>query len=165
MIDEITGSLTKTLDYLRRLVADVPDELMTAQPFGAANHPAWVIGHLTYSFQLIGGEMGLPPWLPPNWEHQFGTGSLPTDSPDTYPTKPELLHLLADGAWRVCQRLSELGIHALYVPLPDARYRHVFPTLGYAVLHVLTSHAAVHVGQVSVWRRVAGLTPLTEVFH
>ncbi len=46
MIAEILRNYGLTLDYLRRLIADVPDERLTEQPAGAVNHPAWVIGHL-----------------------------------------------------------------------------------------------------------------------
>jgi hypothetical protein len=165
MIDETLGSFENTLDFLRRLVADVPEESMTCQPFGATNHPAWTIGHVLYSFQLIAGEMGLEAWLPVAWEKQFGTGSVPSATRADYPSKAELLALLADGERRIRERLVALGESGLAGPLPDVRYRHIFPTLGHAVLHVLTSHAAAHVGQVSVWRRVAGLGPLTEIFH
>lgn len=42
-------------------------------------------------------------------------------------------------------------------PLPDERYREVFPTLGHAVLHILTVHTAIHLGQISAWRRAMGL--------
>jgi hypothetical protein len=164
MIDELIDSCTKVVEFLQRLVIDVPEEMMTRQPHSAVNHPAWVIGHLIYSFQLIGGEMGLSSWLAPNWEQRFGTGSTPADALEAYPSKLELLELLSDAKQRVVRRVVELGIDGLSVPLPDVRHRHVFPTLGHAVLHVLTSHAAVHVGQISVWRRVAGLGPLSEAF-
>src|SRR5882672_9338514 len=97
MIDEIVRSYSLTLDYLRRLVADVPDNLMTRQMAGVINHPSWVIGHLTYSCQAIGGEMGITAWLPARWAELFGTGSLPVDRPDVYPNKAELLAALADG--------------------------------------------------------------------
>jgi hypothetical protein len=165
MIDEILGSFTKTLEFLQRLVADVPDQRLTHQPVGVVNHPAWIIGHLAYSFQLIGIEMGLKPWLPEYWDQKFGTGSMPGDTRDDYPSKADLLDRLSDGQRRVGDRLKSLGENDLAKPLPDVRLRPVFPTLGHAVLHVLTSHAAVHVGQLSVWRRAIGLEPLKEVFH
>lgn len=165
MINELLGSFSKTIEFLQRLVADIPDELLSVQSHGAVNHPAWVIGHLVYSCQLIAGEMGVEPWLALGWEQRFGTGSQPTDSRQAYPGKDELLTLLADAQQRVCRRVVELGIEGLAVPLPDVRYRHIHPTLGHAVFHVLTSHAAVHVGQVSVWRRVVGLGPLKDTFH
>jgi hypothetical protein len=40
----------------------------------------------------------------------------------------------------------------------------MFPTLGDAVLRILTSHAAVHVGQITVWRRALNLGPLKQSF-
>jgi hypothetical protein len=109
--------------------------------------------------------MGIRPWLHASWEQQFGTGSVPSEASGDYPSKAELLESLADGQRRIRERLAELGENGLAAPLPDVRFRPFFPTLGDAVLHVLTSHAGVHVGQVSVWRRVVGLGPLTEVFH
>jgi DinB superfamily len=64
MVSEVLNSYRLTLDYLRRLVADVPDADLTRQPGGVANHPAWVIGHLVFSCQALGGELGLAAWLP-----------------------------------------------------------------------------------------------------
>ena len=164
MVDEVLNSFHRTLDYLRRLVADVQEIDMALQPNHAANHPAWVIGHLVYSCQAIGGEIGLAPWLPTHWEELYGTGSNPTPIADNYPAKAELLAVLANAEEKLDQRLRELGDEGLNQPLPDKNYRSIFPTLGHAVVHVLTSHTAVHVGQVSVWRRAAGAKPLAESF-
>jgi len=164
MIAEVLNSYRLTLDYLRRLVADVPAEDLTRQPGGVVNHPAWVIGHLTYSCQALGEELELPAWLPDGWAERFKTGSVPVADTSAYPSKNALLVALADAEQRLASRLAALGEAGMAVPLPDARYRHVFPTVGHAVVHILTGHAAVHVGQVSVWRRAAGYTPLAEAF-
>jgi len=164
MVDEIIRSYARTLDYLRRLVDDIPDEFMARQTGGAVNHPAWILGHLIHSAQAIGGEIGLPPWLPSNWHRQFGTGSTPASDRSQYPKKATLLAALTDGQKRITERLNELGDQGLSGPLPDVRYREEFPTLGHAVLHILTSHAAIHVGQLTVWRRAVGLGPLQDVF-
>ena len=43
------------LDFLREQVADVAAPDMVAQPNEVMNHPARVIGHLTYACQLLGG--------------------------------------------------------------------------------------------------------------
>jgi len=150
------------LDYLRRLVADVPNDLLTRQPAGAVNHPAWVIGHLVYSCEAIGGEIGLTPWLASDWKSRFGTGSTPVEDRAAYPEKEALLAALRDGQRRLAERLTVVGNEGMAAPLPDVRYRSVFPTVGHAVLHILTAHAAGHVGQVTVWRRVMGLGALQE---
>jgi hypothetical protein len=164
MIDEVLRSCSLTLGYLQGLIADVPDEMMTRQSHHVVNHPSWVIGHLTYSCQAIGGEMGLDPWLPADWSKDFGTGSTPTDEPERYPKKASLLAALADGQKRLATRLSAIGEVGLQQPLSDEGHRPMFPTLGHAVTHILTSHAAIHVGQLTVWRRAVGLGPLTTSF-
>jgi hypothetical protein len=164
MIAEILRSFGLTLDYLNRLVADIPDEAMTKQTAGAVNHPAWVIGHLAFSCQAIGGEIGLAAWLPGDWKERFGTGSTPSEARAAYPSKNELLAALADGRRRLETRLREMSDAEMGKPLPDESHRAMFPTVGHAVLHILTAHAAVHVGQISVWRRVAGFWPLETPF-
>ena len=164
MIDEVLNSYRLTLEYLCRLIADVSESDFTCQPHGVVNHPAWVIGHLTCSCQSLAGELALEPWLPATWEGLFGTGSLPTPTPMAYPSKIDLLTALADGVVRISDRIAILGEQGMSIPLPDERFRATFPTVGHAVTHILTGHAAVHVGQVSVWRRAAGYPPLSEAF-
>jgi hypothetical protein len=136
---------------------------MTEQPAGVANHPAWTIGHLVYSCQQIGGEIGLEPWLAHDWGRRFGTGSVPVADPDTYPDKEALLVALADARERLAVRLNAMGGDDLRQPLPDVRYRDRLPTVGHAALHILVSHTALHVGQITVWRRVMGLPAVPEL--
>ena len=99
MVDEVLNSYRLTLAYLRRLVADVPDVDLSRQPNGVANHPAWVMGHLPYSCQALGGELGLATRLPAQWEQLYGTGSIPTSDRSAYPSKEELLAALVTGRW------------------------------------------------------------------
>ena len=74
MMQPVLHSFGYALDYLRELVADVSPADRVAQPGGIVNHPAWVIGHLTHSCELLCGVIGLPPWLPETWAKRFGTG-------------------------------------------------------------------------------------------
>ncbi|HUT93799.1 MAG TPA: DinB family protein [Thermoguttaceae bacterium] len=164
MIPEITHSFAMTLDFLRRLVADVDDGMMTAQAGDVVNHPAWTIGHLVYSCQGMAGELGVPGWLPEDWAARFGTGSTPLADRAAYPSKRELLDRLQEGQRRLVEALNSISESDLSVPLPDEQCRDLLPTLGHAVVHILVAHAAEHVGQIIVWRRVLGLGPLREVF-
>jgi hypothetical protein len=164
MLDEVLRSYGMTLDYLRRLVADLDDRQMALQPGGAVNHPAWVLGHLAFSFQGLGRELGLAPWLPDVWKSFFGTDSKPKSEPGVYPAKATLLDHLFEGRRRLAAALTERGDEGLAGPLPDTRFRSVFPTLGHAVVHILVAHTAMHVGQLIVWRKVMGLPPHGEAF-
>ena len=164
MIAAILNSYTLSLTYLRELVAEVPDDMFTAQLAGAVNHPAWVMGHLIYSAQAIGGEIGLTQWLPSEWAAQFATGSIPVSDRTMYPSKDSLLGWLTDAEQRIRNRIITIGDDGMLEPLPDVRHRESFPTIGHAVLHILTTHAALHIGQLTVWRRVLGYGPLGKSF-
>jgi hypothetical protein len=162
MISDMLRSFAISMDYWRQLLADLNEEQITAQPIVGMNHAAWITGHLAYSFQMIGGELGLKPWLPPHWRRLFGTGSRPDARTDDYPNKNQLVAVLEDSRRRLSEALYSMTDHDLDRPLPDERYRHIFPTLGSAVLHILTVHTALHLGQLSAWRRAMGLSPVTE---
>ena len=157
MLAEIIRSYDLILNEAYRLVADIDGDQMVAQGTAKVNHPAWIIGHLVYSCQLLGGELGIPAWLPPDWSSRFATGTQPVSHTSCYPSKAELVDALHDGRDRLISRLSVLKEADLDAPLPDERCRAVLPTLGQAVLHILTVHTAYHVGQISAWRQLMEL--------
>jgi hypothetical protein len=162
MIAEILNSHGILFHDLGKLLVDVSDELFFARPVSEMNPPAWIVGHLVYSCQMIGGEIGLTPWLDETWVQLFATGSeAPADS-DAYPDRASLMSALDEAGQRLADRLAAMSDEYLAVPLPDERYRDTFPTLGHAVLHILTVHAAFHVGQLSAWRRAARLPRTVE---
>jgi hypothetical protein len=160
MISDILRSFGMSMEYGRNLLADLDHNQMTAQPLPGMNHPAWIVGHLAFSFQMIGGELGLEPWLPEHWANLFGTGSILNAG--RYPRKHELLAALAAGEKKLTEHLATMDESDLDQPLPDERCRHTLPTLGSAVLHILTVHTAVHLGQLSAWRRAMGLPPVPD---
>ena len=162
MIANVLRSFAMNLDYARRLLGDVTDEQMTAQPAKRMNPPAWIVGHIVRSFQLIGDELGLKPWLPGHWNSLFATGSIPQTEGADYPNKTTLLDALVEGRRKLTDALGAMTDKDLDRPLPDKRFRHIFPSLGSAVLHILTVHTAVHVGQLSAWRRAMGLPPVDD---
>jgi len=163
MRSEIANSLELLLRNMREMVADLDDAQMVRQPAGVPNHPAWTIGHIVHSFESIGEDLRLEPWLPDDWAARFKTGSPPVAEAGTYPTKQKLLDRLVDGERRVRERVLALDDAELHGPFPTVRYREMFPTLGHALVHVLVGHTASHVGQLAVWRRAMGLPPATMI--
>lgn len=153
------------LGYLREQVAELSDADTIAQPNGIMNHPAWVMGHLTYTCQLLGGAIGLAPWLPGDWAERYGTGSVPVADAGLYETKRNLLAILDDAQMRIARAVEEMDDSRLDEPFPDEAYLDVFPTMRHALTQVLVGHTANHIGQVSVWRRAMGLPPMTRSFE
>jgi hypothetical protein len=162
MLVEILNSFEMNVAYGRRLCADITKDQFNAQPVAGMNTPAWIVGHLCGSFQLIGGELGLKPWLPAGWATLYGRGTRPSPTPTTGPGKAQLLSAFEDAAKRLVAALKARTNADLAQPLPDERFRKYFPTLGSAVLHILTVHAAGHLGQLSAWRRAMGLPSVND---
>jgi len=162
MIAGLLNSFTMNLEHARRLLDDLDDEQMTLRPAEGVNHPAWIAGHIALSFQMIGGELGLRPWLPAEWTELFETGSTPVTQRTVYPDKARLLAALDEGRERLSSALANMTDADLDGPLPDEKCRHVFPMIGSAVLHILTVHAATHLGQLSAWRRMMGLPRVAD---
>jgi hypothetical protein len=161
----VLHSFAYCLDYLREQVAELTAPDMVAQPNGIMNHPAWVIGHLTHACQLLGGAIGLSPWLPNDWARRFGTGSVPVDDEGLYETKQNALSALRDAQMRITRAVEGLDDSRLDEPFPDESYRDVFPTIRHALTQVLVGHTANHIGQLSAWRRARSLPPMGRSFE
>lgn len=151
LIHALRIELTRLID----LTASWPDEALIGELAGTCNHPLWTTGHLAFSMQAIGGELGAAPWLPSAWESLFGTGSIPRLELAVYPPGARLRESLQEGVDRIESLLESTAGEQLSGPLPDVRFRDRYPTLRHAVVHVLGSHFAFHVGQVALWCRVA----------
>lgn len=152
------------LNYLRDQIVDVHPQDMVSQPNGIINHPSWVIGHITFSCQALGGEIGLREWLPADWPSRFGTGSTPIPDLTAYPEKNESLKMLNDAQSRVALAVEQLSESQLDQPLPDEKYRTILPTVRHAVAQVLLGHPAFHVGQMTLWRNAMGLPRMARPF-
>jgi len=76
MITEILTSYELVLQDVRRMIAGLSEEQMVALPIEGMNHPAWIVGHLVFSCQAMGGELGVTPWLPGEWSRMFATGTV-----------------------------------------------------------------------------------------
>ena len=161
----VLHSFAYGLDFLRELVADVAPSDMVAQPNGIANHPAWVVGHLTHSCELLGGVVGLPAWLPAGRAERFGTGSVPVADAGRYEPKDDALAILRDAQTRITGAVDRLDDARLDHPFPDPSYLPVFPTVRHALTQVLVGHTANHVGQLVVWRRAMGLPRMRRSFE
>ena len=157
MNQSVLRTYARNLDYARRLVADVPPEKMAAQPAPGMNHAAWVLGHLVFTCDVIGKLIGLAPAMPEPWLPIFNNESRPSDDPTIYPDKLTLLAALERGHTLVADALAQAPATILEQPLPNENYRTLFPTIGDILVYLTTAHEAVHLGQLSAWRRAQGL--------
>ncbi len=145
------------LEYLRLQVQDIPSESFSQAAFPGGKPPVWILGHLAiandYTLQLLGE----PAACPAEWHARFGPGS------SAEVTDGSSAEELLAGIWRGAE-LVKLAVPratperlAEKHTVPMKQLMRFTPTVGDLVGHLLSTHFATHLGQLSVWRRQMGL--------
>jgi uncharacterized damage-inducible protein DinB len=99
---------------------------------------------------------GLEAAREPGWRDLFSLTAKPVADRIVYPAKAILVQALEDAHTRLVRVALAATPEALQ-RLPPERFRSRFPTVAHVVLHMMTNHEAVHLGQLSAWRRASGL--------
>jgi hypothetical protein len=144
-------------NYLERLVADLSDEQLTYSPIVGLNTPAWVIGHLTYTTDYLLKLLQQPITYQDDWKKIFGASSKPGDVPANFFSKAAYLKEFTTASERLLAAVSATPADVYAQPNPLMKPGSYFTTIGILTSHILTTHVAVHLGQISAWRRVCGL--------
>lgn len=149
------------IDYLQMLVKDIDESQMDHQPCEGFNPPRWTLGHLAvytdYALRAAGARFQCPK----DWHRSFARGSAAGNAPSEKPSKEELVARIVLGFEAVRERCQSIGPAKLEVP-------HTVPflatsplkTVGHVLAHLMTTHFASHLGQLSAWRRICGRPPV-----
>lgn len=146
--------------YGRMLVGDLPDERMTEQPLPGVNHPAWILGHLAVTAESGAKMLGGEATLPEDWAAKFGPGSKTSASRSDYPSKEALLSAFEGAFERLRTAAKSATTERLSAPSPHPRTKAMLPTVGDLASFLLAGHFGIHLGQISMWRRMTGMPPL-----
>jgi len=156
-----------TIGFTERICADIPADRFASlirNESGPvhANHPAFAVGHLAlYPPALLEG-LGKDPAhaaCPPGYAELFAAGVDCREDQEgsIYPPKDEILGVFTKGHSALLDAIGSLDDDALTAQNPrEGQLREMFPTLGGALALMLGSHAMLHLGQISTWRRCAG---------
>ena len=164
MTFDLRPLLSFNLDMTRRLAAELTEGQLDHSHSPMVNPPRWILGHLAVSLDYALRMLGEQPLCPPAWHEAFGPGK-PSSRPHSVehfrPAKAELIAAIERGT-ALCQIAVEHvkpgtldtphGVQALQnTPLR---------TQGDTVAHLLSTHFAFHLGQLSAARRSLGFPPL-----
>ncbi len=144
--------------YGRKLAEDIPDERLAEQPLPGMNHPAWILGHLAFvGFRgewLLTGREG---W-PVGYAELFAPGTACETDRSRYPSLVELLDAFDASHAALDAAVTAADDERWAAPNPGPGYlRQLLPNLGDMVAHIMSTHEATHLGQLSAWRRAAGM--------
>ena len=126
------------------------------------NPPAWILAHLVVANDYALRMLGEPRIAPAEWHKRFGRGSLaektikarsPQKRSSCRSSTEGRQHLVAAAVKADPARMSERHNIEIFKDTP-------VETIGDVMAHLMTTHLAGHLGQLSAWRRVQGRAPL-----
>ncbi len=138
------------------VVADIPADRLYEKTPGNGHSPVWLLGHLALcgelGLQLLGGQLTHPQWLA-----VFGPGTA-DDVPvsDDY-ARDILIQVIKTSYPQLSQAVADADQDTIHRPHElELLSGTAITTVGQLVSHLLSTHFAFHLAQLSAWRRAAG---------
>lgn len=146
------------LRYALALLDDLTDEQMLLRPGGNMNHPAWILGHMSLYYPIVPALLKGGTFADPADDDLFGfRGRGPQDDLALYGSKASQLERMSSGHEQVAQALLSANESDYQRPPSLPRWADMYPTVEFMLPDLLLLHENIHIGQLSIWRRAAGL--------
>ena len=157
-VESIIYAWDNQLRYALALVADLSDEQFVFRPGGNMNHPAWILGHVSLyhpaTVQLLAGK----PFDDPKSDRLFGFAGIgPLEDIQEYNSKQAMVSRFEEGHEQVAQALLHATPADFQRPPSLERWAKSYPTVEFMLPDLIIFHESMHIGQISIWRRAAGL--------
>lgn len=147
--------------YLNRLLADMPPERFDDQLADGLHSVRWILAHLAIVADYGLKQLDLPFVCPMTWHVAYGPSSQAGTSDRVKPTLEELLSTIEHGYSTLCNALRSIDDERLAVPHEVELLKNTaLKTKADLVSHILATHFATHLGQLSTLRRLMGLPAL-----
>ena len=155
----VLSGLNIGLGYADALTKTIPAEKFAQFPAKDVVCPAFYLAHLAIYPHRALGMLGRPDLVVPNpagWDDRFKAGV--EAQPGEYPSKDEVMAHFNAGYRAVAKALETAPDSVFAEENPaEGRFKEMFPTVGGAVNFLCGGHNMMHLGQISTWRRAAGL--------
>lgn len=147
--------------YLKNLLRDWDESQWTTAVAGAVNPPAFVVGHLAMSLDLALSLLGRPGVCPPEWHSNFGPEADPAKVAIPFPSKQDYLAIMERAIEAIAVAAKSPDSAAMAAPQSFKFFVNTpIKTVGDCVALLMTTHFSLHIGQLSVMRRICGKPPL-----
>lgn len=143
--------------YLGRLVEDMTEDNLDHQPAPGLHSARWILSHLAIVSDSGLKLLGLPMRLPLEWHAAYGMGSAPGSHERIRPSLEQLMAAITEGYSAVAETVKSASPEVLEQPHGIERLNWSgLVTRGELLAHLLTTHFALHIGQLSTLRRLQG---------
>lgn len=149
---------------LRTMVDGIPDDDFRTLPAGGGNSPNWILGHL-----VVANRMGLATLTGErsremiDYMRKYGPGTTPSEDPGETLDKPDLVAAFDETADQLVAAIESATDAKLAERRDGPLLADELPTVRDILGHLLTTHLALHVGQLSAWRRGHGYDSVLEI--
>jgi hypothetical protein len=158
-MNPMVSNCLASVNYGKQILADIEDARMAERPLGL-NPPAWLLLHLAtaadYAAVLLGGS-GV---CPADWNDKADTKKPVSSNRADYPGKDELAGTFEKAYQNAANLLDKATAEQLAAPQKLGFFEKELPTVGDMSGFLLVAHMAIHLGQLSAWRRASGKAPL-----
>lgn len=148
--------------YVLRMVQDIPEKQWYMTTSHCINSPGWCIGHITTECDHALMRIGKERVCPGTWDLYFLQGTHPEEDNGKLPKKSALIDAFQLGHKRFRQGVQKLTTEEVSQPSPTKFLKPFLPKYSDWLTHMLTTHIAMHAGNIATWRRVAGLAPISQ---
>ena len=149
------------ISFADMLVNDIDENTWADRCGTTINHPAFVLGHTAYyaglCMNMLGGEIELTEEEGALYKH----GNECADDASVYPNKADSIAAFNERINTVADFLESLDDSAFHASSEGNWFAEKFPTLGGGAAFMTIGHITFHLGQISAWRRVAGMGSAT----
>jgi uncharacterized damage-inducible protein DinB len=146
---------------LQKLSNEFDDAAFQRPLTEGGNSPAYILGHLAIVNDYALRNLGQQRIASAEWHKRFRPGASPKDDTSPLPTKAELLEVLEKGRRLICEACMSVDPEKMNQPQTSDFFKDSpVKTVGDVVGHLLTTHLAFHLGQISAWRRMQGKPPI-----
>ena len=144
------------LGLFEKMIPDIDESTLYQPGLGHGHPPVWLLGHLAMSADLGRMLFGKRP-VRIEWIRTFGPGSTDTIAPDSSFSKETFCQAIREQYRDLRGLAAEADPQAMKQPTTFELFQGTaIQTVGHVVSHLLTSHFAFHLAQLSSCRRAAG---------
>lgn len=146
------------IQYLKKLVHNIPENQLYEKQLEGYNSAGWILGHICIEADDVFAQLDIDhPKVSPQWTNWFRNSSGKITSLENLPTKSELIQVLDIRYNLLCEAYLNLSEERLKGPHPSIFMKEIVSSFDAWYAHHLTTHIAVHCGNLAVWKKIIGI--------
>ena len=157
MTTTISSLYNFQLDYLFKLVNNVPNERLYEKQLEGFNSAGWILGHIYVEAEDLLIHLNMQFDKKDEWNSLFRNTTGKIEHLDNLPTKEELIKGIKSRYNYLLKTYQNLTPQERKSNHPSTLIKKALPDLDSWFAHHLTTHISIHCGNLVVWKKLIGI--------